>query len=115
MVSIMADAMHLVVNFESLDPFYAALGGGIFIGLGLLILFRHRSSLGGSNVLCLVIQDRTGISVGKSQLVFDLIILLTSLLVIPPTAIFWSIIAAIFLNMILWMNHKPTRYAVNYK
>ena len=37
------------------------------MGLGMLILFRQ-SSLGGSNVLFLFVQDKFGISVGKSQL-----------------------------------------------
>lgn len=48
------------------------------MGLGMLILFRHRSSLGGFNVLCLFIQDRFGISVGKSQMAIDGLILLAS-------------------------------------
>ncbi|GAM54598.1 hypothetical protein JCM19231_5562 [Vibrio ishigakensis] len=111
----MADNIHRVMVFETLSPVFAAIAGGTFIGLGLLILFRHRASLGGSNVLCLVIQDKMGISVGKSQLLFDTTILLASLYFIPLSLIAWSIFAAVFINMILWMNHKPTRYTVSYE
>ncbi|CAM3991710.1 YitT family protein [Vibrio neonatus] len=115
LVSIMADNLHHLVKFEFLSPIFAAIAGGTCIGLGLLVLFRHRASLGGSNVLCLVIQDKFGVSVGKSQLLFDVTILICSLYFIPLTLIAWSIVAAVFINMILWMNHKPTRYTVHYQ
>jgi uncharacterized membrane-anchored protein YitT (DUF2179 family) len=115
LVSIFTDNLHHFVQFKGLNIAYSAIIGGLLIGLGLLILFRHRASLGGSNVLCLVIQDKTGISVGKTQLVIDASILLASLYFISPVQIAWSIGAAIAINIILWMNHKPTRYAVNYK
>ncbi|ANO32288.1 YitT family protein [Vibrio breoganii] len=115
LVSVMADNLHHVVRFELLTPAFAAIAGGTFIGLGLLVLFRHRASLGGSNVLCLVIQDKMGISVGKTQLLFDTSILICSLYFIPLTLIAWSILAAVFINLILWMNHKPTRYTVQYR
>ncbi|GEA51181.1 membrane protein [Vibrio inusitatus NBRC 102082] len=115
LVSVMADNLHHVMRFEVLTPAFAAIAGGTFIGLGLLVLFRHRASLGGSNVLCLVIQDKMGISVGKTQLLFDTSILICSLYFIPLTLIAWSILAAVFINLILWMNHKPTRYTVQYQ
>ncbi|MDN3716924.1 YitT family protein [Vibrio breoganii] len=115
LVSVMADNLHHVMRFELLTPAFAAIAGGTFIGLGLLVLFRHRASLGGSNVLCLVIQDKMGISVGKTQLLFDTSILICSLYFIPLTLIAWSILAAVFINLILWMNHKPTRYTVQYR
>ncbi|PMM78968.1 hypothetical protein BCT06_01665 [Vibrio breoganii] len=115
LVSVMADNLHYVMRFELLTPAFAAIAGGTFIGLGLLVLFRHRASLGGSNVLCLVIQDKMGISVGKTQLLFDTSILICSLYFIPLALIAWSILAAVFINLILWMNHKPTRYTVQYR
>ncbi|WP_261816837.1 YitT family protein [Vibrio gallicus] len=115
LVSIMTDNIHHAMTFSTLSPIFAAIAGGTCIGLGLLILFRHRASLGGSNVLCIVIQDKMGVPVGKSQLIFDTCILLTSLYFIPLVLIAWSILAAVFINMILWMNHKPTRYTVHYE
>ena len=84
------------------------------MGLGMLILFRHRSSLGGFNVLCLFIQDRFGISVGKSQLAIDCTILFASFFFVSPMIILLSIIGAVALNLVLAMNHKPTRYSVSY-
>ncbi|CAH8201065.1 hypothetical protein VAE308_1051090 [Vibrio aestuarianus] len=84
------------------------------MGLGMLILFRHRSSLGGFNVLCLFIQDKFGISVGKSQLTIDCAILFASFFFVSPATIAISVLGAVALNLVLAMNHKPTRYSVTY-
>ncbi|MBB3233032.1 YitT family protein [Halomonas stenophila] len=34
--------------------------GGSLIGLGMRVLFRHRTSLGGINILALFLQQRHG-------------------------------------------------------
>ncbi|UPQ88597.1 YitT family protein [Vibrio sinaloensis] len=114
LVSIFTDHLYLVISLDSINPVYCAVAGGLLMGLGMLILFRHRSSLGGFNVLCLFIQDKFGISVGKSQLTIDIGILVTSLFFVSPQTILLSIVGAVALNLVLAMNHKPTRYSVNY-
>ncbi|MCL9773259.1 YitT family protein [Vibrio methylphosphonaticus] len=114
LVSIFADNMHYVVSVEHVNTIYCAIAGGLLMGLGMLILFRHRSSLGGFNVLCLFIQERFGISVGKTQLAIDCTILLASCFFVAPPIILVSIVGAVVLNIVLAMNHKPTRYVVTY-
>ena len=71
LVSVFADHLYLVISLDAHNEIYCAIAGGLLMGLGMLILFRHRSSLGGFNVLCLYIQDRYGISVGKTQMAID--------------------------------------------
>lgn len=114
LVSVFADHLYLVISLDTINEVYCAVAGGLLMGLGMLILFRHRSSLGGFNVLCLFIQDKFGISVGKSQLAIDFTILVASFFFVSPQVIVLSIIGAIALNLVLAMNHKPTRYSVNY-
>ncbi|RTZ16155.1 YitT family protein [Vibrio aquaticus] len=114
LVSIFADHLYLVISLDTINEVYCAVAGGLLMGLGMLILFRHRSSLGGFNVLCLFIQDKFGISVGKSQLAIDFCILIASCFFVSLEVIGLSILGAIALNLVLAMNHKPTRYSVNY-
>jgi len=114
LVSVFADHLYLVISLDTINQVYCAVAGGLLMGLGMLILFRHRSSLGGFNVLCLFIQDKFGISVGKSQLAIDFCILVASFFFVSPQVIVLSIIGAVALNLVLAMNHKPTRYSVNY-
>ena len=65
-------------------------------------------------LLCLFIQDRYGISVGKTQMGIDVCILFASFFFVSPWVIGVSVLGTAVLNIVLAMNHKPTRYSVNY-
>jgi uncharacterized membrane-anchored protein YitT (DUF2179 family) len=114
LVSIMADYLPTLITLDAINDGYSAIGGGLLMGIGMLILFRHRSSLGGFNVLCLYVQDKVGISIGKTQIVLDCLIIATSFFFVPLPSVLFSILSAAMLNIVLGMNHKPTRYTVTY-
>ncbi|WEX77682.1 YitT family protein [Sinorhizobium numidicum] len=98
------------VEFARLDPVYAAIVGGGLMGVGLLVLFRHRTGLGGINILAIYLQDRLGIRAGYFQLAVDLAILAAAFFVLPPANLLLSILGAAAVNMTLAINHKPGRY-----
>nr|WP_155655941.1 YitT family protein [Aliivibrio fischeri] len=114
LVSIMTDHLNMMISVDHINDIYCAVAGGLLMGLGMLILFRHRSSLGGFNVLCLFIQEKFGISVGKVQMAIDCCILTASFFFITPWLLLVSVLGAVVLNIVLAMNHKPTRYIVTY-
>jgi len=89
---------------------FAAVAGGLLTGTGMLILFRHRASLGGFNVLVLWLQERRGWRAGQVQMVLDCAIVLAAFAVVDWTRIAWSVLAAVVLNMTLAINHRPGRY-----
>ena len=76
------------------------------------MLFRHKASLGGVNILALYLQDRSGIRAGKFQMVVDACIVTASLFVVSLPMLAASIAGATLLNLIIAMNHRPGRYAV---
>jgi uncharacterized membrane-anchored protein YitT (DUF2179 family) len=80
------------------------------MGMGVLSLFRHRSGVGGVNILALYLQDAYGIRAGWFQLGFDLVIMLASLFFIPWQNMMLSLIGAVAMNLIVAINHKPGRY-----
>jgi uncharacterized membrane-anchored protein YitT (DUF2179 family) len=84
--------------------------GGLLIGAGMLMLFRHRASLGGLNIMVLYLQERFGWRAGKVQMAFDCSIVLAALAVVPWQQIAWSVLGAVVLNLTLAINHKPGRY-----
>ncbi|GAB2781196.1 YitT family protein [Halomonas shantousis] len=98
------------VRFEHLNPVYAALLGGGLIGIGMLVLFRHRASLGGINILALYLQDRYAIRAGYFQLGVDTLILIASFFVVSVEQVALSVLGALVINMIIAINHKPGRY-----
>ncbi|WP_087024355.1 YitT family protein [Thaumasiovibrio subtropicus] len=114
LVSVMADHIPLFFSVDSLDPLYCAMIGGILMGVGMLMLFRHQTSLGGFNVLCLYCQERFGISAGKMQMGIDCAILIASFFMLTPIMLAYSVVGAVLLNMVLTMNHKPGRYSGNH-
>lgn len=111
LLSGLAEAVPHWVVLQSVQPGFAALGGGLLMGAGLLILFRHRASLGGLNVLVLWLQDTRGWRAGQVQMALDSVILLAAAPWIGGAALAWSVLAAVALNFALAVNHKPGRYA----
>lgn len=85
------------------------LGGGL-IGTGMLVIFRHKMSLGGFNILALYLQERFGIRAGKVQMGLDCTIVILSLFIVDISLILLSVVGAVVTNLILAMNHKPGRY-----
>jgi len=110
LVSVLTRLTSSLVSFSHLDPLYAALMGGALTGTGLLILFRHRTGLGGINVLAIYLQDRFGLRAGYFQLAVDLAILAAAFFVIPADRLALSVLGAIVVNMTLAINHRPGRY-----
>ncbi len=98
------------IGFSHLDPLYAAIIGGALNGVGLLMLFRHRTGLGGVNILALYLQEKIGLRAGYVQLGIDLGILAAALLVLPFDRLLLSVLGAVVMNLILALNHKPGRY-----
>lgn len=94
----------------ALQPFYGTLAGNLLAGIGMLILFRHRSSVGGVHVIGLIIQERTGFRAGWTLMMFDVAIILLALLVVPWPNVVMSAVGAVLLNLVLAVNHRPGRY-----
>jgi uncharacterized membrane-anchored protein YitT (DUF2179 family) len=98
------------LSIAQLNPIYAATIGGTLMGLGLLILFRHGTSLGGVGVLALYAQERYGIPAGYVQLAVDALILLAALCVVDMWHVGISMLCALALNLVIATNHRPGRY-----
>jgi uncharacterized membrane-anchored protein YitT (DUF2179 family) len=95
----------------AVPPWFAAVAGGLLMGAGFLMLFRHHASLGGLNILVLYLQQRFGWRAGWVQMGIDGTIVLAALALLEPQRILMSIVGALALNLTLALNHRPGRYA----
>ena len=109
-LSLASELMPLVARFDFLQPLYAGVMGGFLIGAGLLMLFRHKASLGGINILVLYLQERHGWRAGKVQMVIDCLIVLAAFALVEPWRIAISVLGAVALNLVVAVNHRPGRY-----
>lgn len=110
LVSLFAELTPGWLAFAELNLIYAALFGGFAMGLGLLMLFRHRASLGGVNILALYLQERFELRAGKVQMGIDVLIVLAAVAIVPLDKVALSILGALALNMVLAINHRAGRY-----
>ena len=110
LVSLFSELLPRAVSFAWLDPMFAAVMGGLVMGAGFLMLFRHRASLGGVGILALVLQERRGWRAGQFQLAVDCVILLAALVTVPLPRVALSVAGAVALNLILAINFRPGRY-----
>jgi uncharacterized membrane-anchored protein YitT (DUF2179 family) len=95
----------------TIDPLYAALVGNLLAGVGILVVFRHRSSLGGFNVVALLCQERLGWRAGYVQMALDVAVVLAFAVVSDLRLALVSAAGAVLLNLVIAMNHRPGRYA----
>lgn len=110
LVSAMSGLHPWALGALHIDPVYGVLGGNLLAGVGLLILFRHQSSLGGFSILALLLQEKLKWRAGYVQMVLDVAIVLAALAVVAPLMVLLAAAGAVLLNFILALNHRPGRY-----
>ena len=110
LVSMLTELMPHLIAFEQVHPLYAALVGGVLFGVGFLILFRHRASLGGVGILAFWLQETRGWRAGHVQMTVDALILLLALATAPLLHVGLSVCGAVVLNLTLAINHRTDRY-----
>ena len=110
LLSLFAQLLPHGIVIDYLAPATASALGGLLCGVGMLILFRHRASLGGINVLALYLQARHGWRVGTVQMAIDALIVAAAIWITDWQRVAWSVLGAVVLNMVLAVNHRPGRY-----
>ncbi|MEC5422479.1 YitT family protein [Virgibacillus sp. C22-A2] len=64
------------------DMTLAALFAGVFIGVGLGIIFRYGGTTGGVDIIARLVHKYAGWSMGKTMFLFDFVVIVTSVFVI---------------------------------
>lgn len=112
MVSLLTNIQGNFIHIDALHPIYGAIFGGFLFGTGFVILFRHKASLGGFNILALYLQDRFNIRAGWFLMTVDLIIMSIALSVVSMYELLLSILCGLILNLVIGLNHRSDRYLV---
>lgn len=110
LLAIYTEVLPKLIALQSIDAVFAAVMGGFLAGVGLLILIRHKASLGGLGVLAIHLQNTRGWRAGKVQMAADILIVGAALLIRDPLGVGLSIVGALALNLVIAVNHKAGRY-----
>ncbi|MCT1576055.1 YitT family protein [Oceanobacillus kimchii] len=68
------------------DMTLVALFAGVFIGIGLGVIFRYGGTTGGVDIIARIVNKYIGWSIGKAMFVFDFVVIVTSIFVILDLA-----------------------------
>lgn len=110
LLSLMTQIPPKYIDISTINPIFGTIVANVIFGVGFLILFRHRASLGGFNLLALFFQEKLGIAAGKVQMMLDVCVLIASFAFVDWRLLLISIMGVIILNLILTMNHRQDRY-----
>lgn len=87
-------------------PFFAAILGGIFVGVGVGLVIRQGGSSGGDDALALAISKTTKIRISKAYLITDISVLLCSLSYIALNRIVYSLITVTISSLLIdWIQN----------
>jgi uncharacterized membrane-anchored protein YitT (DUF2179 family) len=106
----MSNLLPQVITLGPIHPVFAAIAGGLLMGTGMLILFRHQASLGGFNVLVLYLQERFGWRAGLIQMGLDCTIVALAFALTDGWHVALSVLGAVVLNQTIAINHRKGRY-----
>ena len=110
LLSGLSELMRYYVHL-TIDPILSGILGGMLVGFGLIILFRHNASLGGLNILAVYLERRFGIHAGKTTLLADLGVLVAAITVLDLSHLLYSLLAFLLLSSVVGRYHRPPKWA----
>ena len=110
LLSVYIELLPGVLKLDVIHPMFAAVMGGLLIGMGILMLIRHEASLGGVTVMVIYLQKTRQWRAGWVQMAIDVLILIGGLWMLSPDHIGLSILGAIALNLVIAVNQRKGRY-----
>jgi len=112
LLSAISELLRLYVHID-MNPLLSATFGGMLVGFGLIILFRHNASLGGLNILAVYLERKFHIHASKTTLVADLMVLAGAFFILDGSRLAFSFLAFLVLSSIIGRYHKPVVRVVN--
>ncbi|MBP1040602.1 YitT family protein [Vagococcus sp. BWB3-3] len=83
------------------DLLIAALLAGLAGGIGSGLVYRVGGTTGGTDIIARILEKRSGLTMGKSLLLFDVIVLLLSLVYIDIVHMMYTLIAAFVFSRVV--------------
>ena len=80
------------------DLFLAALFAGVFVGIGLGIIFRYGGTTGGVDIIARLAHKYVGWSMGKTMFIFDAVVILLSWLTFLDSRSMMYTLVAVFIG-----------------
>lgn len=97
--SFLIDFLQPVVGFIHIEAIYSSILGGIFVGLGIGLMLRFKTSTGGTDLVAQLLSDKTGVNVGILIFIIDTIVVLCGGLLLSADTLLLSVITIFFVGI----------------
>jgi len=102
------------------DLLLASIFGGLLSGVGMGIIFRAQGSLGGTDILALILKSRFSFSVGQILLIMDAVIFLIAGVIFKPESAMYAVIYVFFATKVVdfvleGLNHSKAVFIISNK
>ena len=93
------DLLQPLVGFIHIEGIYSSILGGVFIGFGIGLMLRFKTSTGGTDLVAQLLSDKTGVNVGILIFIIDSIVVLLGGLLLSTGTLLLSIITIFFVGV----------------
>lgn len=83
------------------DLFIVSLLAGLFAGFGSGLVYRYGGTTGGADVIARILEQKIGFTMGKSLLIFDVIVLLLSLTYLDLKRMMYTLIVSFVFSKVV--------------
>lgn len=97
--SFFIDLFKPIDSLLQIDAVFSSILGGVFVGLGIGLMLRFKTSTGGTDLLAQFLYDKTGINIGVLIFTIDAIVILCGGLLLSSQTLFLSIITILFVGV----------------
>ena len=92
--------MNIVISIEH-DLLIAALLAGLFGGIGSGIIYKVGGTTGGTDIVARIIEKKFGLTIGRSLLILDIMVLLLSLTYLSLKEMMYTLIAVFVFSIVV--------------
>lgn len=97
--SFLIDILQPLVGFIYIEAIYSSILGGVFVGAGIGLMLRFKTSTGGTDLVAQLLSVKTGVNVGILIFIIDSIVVLCGGLLLSVDTLLLSIITIFFVGV----------------
>jgi len=98
-LTLIIETMNLDLHIT--DSWLAALAGGTLLGCGAGLIFRSLGSVGGNDIICIILNQRLGVRIGTYNFAFNFILFLFSFGTLETDLILYSMAASYITSQVM--------------
>lgn len=111
-LSIFVDLMAGRVPIPTTDPLLASLYGGVLVGIGIGLVFRNKSTTGGTDLAAALLNNFTPLTFGQSLMAIDAMVIVAAGVFFNPESALYALITVFVTARLIDLVQEGVGYSV---